>query len=751
MTKNGTYVESRRSLVAGFRAGFDYTAARTHAVSAIAALIIYFAMILHAAAVSPEAGIATNAAVLSTDSTQQKGKNEASASNKPQPIDSTLAAAQVGKMVTVGKANSGNLLESRFSMLNPRNLIPLAIMAIISILLLRTCMLFFKDWLSPELQLAGILPGPSLNAWPKALAEDNAISRLRSELNRDEILGKPTMASSTEQPTEPGVPDTTQVDIENHRHALKEFFSWAPGHMIEVIYNCEKLGRASNSLAMRNSLMEITSQLVVLKQRAALPELRPISQVALGLEGLIKQLVDRMDRVTPSSIKTLTDGIHLLGEISVPELRADLATNPPIRILAVDDDPISRFALVAALKKVFPEPELAKSGAEALASTANNKFDLILLDIRMPGMDGIEVCSKVRDTILNQSTPVVFVTSLDDFTTQAQAIKGGGVDVIAKPFLAFEIAVKALTLVLEARHHARDGAVAESNSSGTFAIQLPLIPATHNNLETGPLPVSIRLIEGLQSKLGEGKPASLFVLLEEMRGQIREVGQTLDESGRREKLSSLSAQSKALIDLVESSSLRPLSILCVALEKLLNKLHDRPANASVSTLETAAAAVDLILDSSRNGAELKTSDTDAIRILVADDEPLSRRAITGALINASLSPDSAENGAKALEAASKQSYDVIFLDVEMAEMDGFTACSRIRETQLNKTTPVIFLTSHTDVKTRAQSSRSGGSDFVIKPFLSVEVTVKALTYGLLGKIKAVGLETKTFTTASSPT
>jgi CheY-like chemotaxis protein len=90
--------------------------------------------------------------------------------------------------------------------------------------------------------------------------------------------------------------------------------------------------------------------------------------------------------------------------------------------------------------------------------------------------------------------------------------------------------------------------------------------------------------------------------------------------------------------------------------------------------------------------------------------------------------------------AAEKTFDVIFLDVEMPGMDGFKVCARIHEIEPNRATPVVFVTSHTDFKSRAQSARCGGSDFVVKPFLFVEITVKALTFALRNRLQKAGKE-----------
>ena len=73
----------------------------------------------------------------------------------------------------------------------------------------------------------------------------------------------------------------------------------------------------------------------------------------------------------------------------------------------------------------------------------------------MPGMDGFEVCSKIRDTVPNRTTPVVFVTGQSDFDARVNSTLSGGNDLMGKPFLIFEVTVKALTLALQGRLQGR--------------------------------------------------------------------------------------------------------------------------------------------------------------------------------------------------------------------------------------------------------------------------------------------------------
>jgi CheY-like chemotaxis protein len=154
---------------------------------------------------------------------------------------------------------------------------------------------------------------------------------------------------------------------------------------------------------------------------------------------------------SPSALATVTAAVDLLHDLCVPETKADLASQPPIHMLVVDDDLVARRVMVSALQTAFKKPDSVENGESALALAREKPFDVIFLDVMMPGMDGFEVCSKIRQTVPNRATPVVFVTGHSDFDTRARMSRNGGDDLMGKPYLTAEVTVKALTFALRGR------------------------------------------------------------------------------------------------------------------------------------------------------------------------------------------------------------------------------------------------------------------------------------------------------------
>ncbi|WP_108944559.1 response regulator [Shewanella halifaxensis] len=104
-------------------------------------------------------------------------------------------------------------------------------------------------------------------------------------------------------------------------------------------------------------------------------------------------------------------------------------------VLVVDDTPENIDILVGILAQDY-KVKVAIDGPRALALAAKNVPDLILLDVMMPGMNGYEVCKRLKQDPLTSHIPVIFVTALTDVADETQGFELGAVDYITKPVSA---------------------------------------------------------------------------------------------------------------------------------------------------------------------------------------------------------------------------------------------------------------------------------------------------------------------------
>jgi two-component system sensor histidine kinase/response regulator len=115
------------------------------------------------------------------------------------------------------------------------------------------------------------------------------------------------------------------------------------------------------------------------------------------------------------------------------------------KILAVDDNPKNLKVLAALLAPEGYQVDYAFSGTEAVNMLEVESYDLILLDIMMPGMDGYEACVRIKSMPRNNLTPVIFLTARTDMASLNKAFTSGGVDYIMKPFSPEELLARVKT------------------------------------------------------------------------------------------------------------------------------------------------------------------------------------------------------------------------------------------------------------------------------------------------------------------
>jgi DNA-binding response OmpR family regulator len=114
-------------------------------------------------------------------------------------------------------------------------------------------------------------------------------------------------------------------------------------------------------------------------------------------------------------------------------------------LLVVDDNPANLRLLIGILRKVGYKVRPANNGQLALMAIEKEPPDLILLDIRMPYMDGYEVCEHLKANEQTSDIPVIFISTLNEVFDKINAFNVGGVDYITKPFHEAEVIVRIKT------------------------------------------------------------------------------------------------------------------------------------------------------------------------------------------------------------------------------------------------------------------------------------------------------------------
>jgi PleD family two-component response regulator len=218
-----------------------------------------------------------------------------------------------------------------------------------------------------------------------------------------------------------------------------------------------------------------------------------------------------------------------------------------------------------------------------------------------------------------------------------------------------------------------------------------------------------------------------------LRASLQSLARADNEMTRLKEIYELYRRVHALSGNASIAGLAQIAHMSAALEALLKELYEKPKSINTSTLRTVAASVDFLGFLFERGNLPETQEAPAANILVVDDEAISRRAIIYALEKAQLHSVNIEAPETALKLLAETSFDLVFLDVDMPGMTGFELCTKLRAMPLHKKTPVVFVTSLSDFDNRTSSTMAGGNDFIAKPFLFIELTVKALIHVLRGK------------------
>jgi sigma-B regulation protein RsbU (phosphoserine phosphatase) len=202
------------------------------------------------------------------------------------------------------------------------------------------------------------------------------------------------------------------------------------------------------------------------------------------------------------------------------------------RVLIVEDVKANVDVLVHALRDDY-KLSVALNGENALRSAENTPPDLILLDIMMPGMDGYEVCRRLRASAKTREVPVMFLSALEDVHNKARGFEAGGNDYLTKPFEVLEVQARVRSLLkakaysdavkekmaseLRIAREIQLGILSPDVSSGTrgtrLDIQAVLEPARevggdlYEVLRTG----DDRVVVVVGDVSGKGVPAALFM------------------------------------------------------------------------------------------------------------------------------------------------------------------------------------------------------------------------------------------------
>jgi adenylate cyclase len=140
---------------------------------------------------------------------------------------------------------------------------------------------------------------------------------------------------------------------------------------------------------------------------------------------------DEVARLQPQAEAKWDQGGRLWGRSEAESMSVDV---PAGRVLVVDDDPLNRMLLTRSLEREGHRVGSAASGQEALEILREKPFDVVLLDIVMPELDGVSVLERLKRDPVLQHVPVIMISAVDEIDTVVRCIEMGSEDYLPKPF-----------------------------------------------------------------------------------------------------------------------------------------------------------------------------------------------------------------------------------------------------------------------------------------------------------------------------
>lgn len=255
----------------------------------------------------------------------------------------------------------------------------------------------------------------------------HALSELRHELRTpiNQIVGYCEML----------LEDATAADNAARRAALEEALA-AVRDALTTIDRALPAGRTdvrpaeaealTDTLSLpRDKILRATAPLLDDAERAFVADIRKIRSAAERL-GLLGTPVSTPTRGTPTP--------YPLAPNPTPSAAGDPSPTAPARILVVDDIEDNRAVLQRRLERQGYAVACASSGGAALELLASAPFDLVLLDVMMPELDGFAVLERIKAAPQTRDIPVIMISALDDMASVVRCIERGAEDYLPKPF-----------------------------------------------------------------------------------------------------------------------------------------------------------------------------------------------------------------------------------------------------------------------------------------------------------------------------
>ena len=388
-------------------------------------------------------------------------------------------------------------------------------------------------------------------------------------------------------------------------------------------------------------------------------------------------------------------------------------------ILIIEDDQIVANVYRNKLAVEGYRVEVAGDGESGLRLMRTFHPQVIILDLMLPGISGVDVIKEVRSEPDFAKIPIIVFSNTYLTNLIQDAWRAGANKCLSKASCTPKDVIEVVRLTI--------------GDSGAMTQQKPSSAAEVFPSKSAALTAEndAAFQADLRKTFIDNLPATLFSLRNGMQALVKSENEML----RLKQVYELYRQVHALNGNAGIAGLVQIAHMSSAFEALLKEVYEKPKNINASSIRTIATAVDFLGVLFEKGTLPEKQEIPVSKILVVDDEAISRRAIVYALEKARLKSVNVDDPMQALQLLTENEFDLIFLDVDMPVMTGYELCAKLRALPQHKKTPVVFVTSLNDFDNRTSSTMAGGNDFIGKPFLFIELTVKALIHVFRSKIQ----------------
>jgi DNA-binding response OmpR family regulator len=390
------------------------------------------------------------------------------------------------------------------------------------------------------------------------------------------------------------------------------------------------------------------------------------------------------------------------------------------KILLIEDDQIVANVYRNKLTTEGYQTETAADGETGLRLLRTLKPHMVILDLMLPGISGVDVIKEIRKDEEFSKLPTVVFSNTYLTNLIQEAWRAGANKCLSKSSCNPRDVIDIVRGLIGNSDSPDSPVLVPNNGNGVHRL-VKEIPA--NDLE---------FQADLRTTFVNHLPATLYTLRNTMQNLVK----SDTELARLKQIYELYRLVHSLSGNASVAGLVQIGHMASAFEALLKEIYEKPKNINASSVRTIASTVDFLGVLFERTTLPEKQEIPASKILVVDDEAISRRAIVYALEKARLKSINVDDSNQALQILTDNEFDLVFLDVDMPGLSGFELCAKLRLLPQHKKTPVVFVTSLSDFDSRTHSSMAGGNDFISKPFLFIELTVKALTYVMRRRLHA---------------